>query len=87
VIAETFEVVGHDDSQCKGYLRRDAYANARLIASAPELLEDAKKLVNEISGVMGAYEFRELIGNTNFAVLQERWEQMRATIAKAEEHS
>ena len=59
-------------------------ANARLIAAAPELLDDAKKLVNEVSGMMGAPELRALVGNTNFAVLQERWEKMRETIDKAE---
>ena len=59
-------------------------ANACLIAAAPELLEASKKLVNEVSSMMGAPELRQMLGNTNFAVLQERWEQMRATIARAD---
>ena len=59
-------------------------ANARLISVAPNLLDDGKKLCNELAGIMGAYELRQLLGNTNFTVLFERWEAMRATIAKAE---
>ena len=61
-----------------------AQDDARLIAATAELLADAKKLVNEVSSFMDAPELRDLIGNTNFAVLQERWLQMRETIAKAE---
>ena len=59
-------------------------ANARLVRAAPKLLEDGKKLCNELAGIMGAYELRDLLGNTNFTVLFERWEELRAAIQKAE---
>jgi hypothetical protein len=59
-------------------------SNARLISVAPNLLEDGKKLCNELAGIMGTYEFRNLVGNTNFTVLFQRWEAMRSAIAKAE---
>lgn len=56
----------------------------KLISIAPDLLEHGKKLCNELAGIMGAVELRAMIGNTNFTVLFQRWEAMRATIAKAE---
>ena len=58
-------------------------ANVQLIAAAPDLLECGKKLCNEVAGMIGAAELRALLGNTNFAVLFQRFEEMRAAIAKA----
>ena len=83
------DTVDNPESVCFVYALRkgedlEREANGHLIAAAPELLDDAKKLVNEVSGMMGAPELRALVGNTNFAVLQERWEKMRETIDKAE---
>ena len=75
VIARVFGFENPDD---------ETVPNARLIAAAPELLEDSNKLATEIFGVMGTFGLRELIGNTNFAVLRERYMKMRQTIQKAE---
>ena len=63
----------------------EIYRAAIAAGAFGEVLEAARKLVNEVSGIMGAFEFRELIGNTNFEVMRERWEEMRAVIAQARE--
>ncbi len=59
-------------------------ANARLIAAAPELYETGRKLCSEVAGILSNYEYglRELMGNTNFAVLKHHYENARAALAK-----
>lgn len=68
--------------------RDEAHANARLIAAAPELLAALKKLTAEMVGIGGfGPEIRELVGNTNWAVLTQRVQEAHAAIAKAEGRS
>lgn len=59
-------------------------ANARLIAAAPALLE-ALKAADEALTQFTAFESdaRHIMGNTNFAIVQARREQVRAALAKA----
>lgn len=49
-----------------------------------ELLEALKKLKAEVAGLVGIAELRPIIGNTNFNVLIQRWDEARAIIEKAE---
>lgn len=79
--------------KAEAYMERSTYgtieketakANARLIAAAPDLYESGEKLCNEIAAIIGICELRPLVGNTNFQVLVERWENLKAAIARVE---
>jgi hypothetical protein len=63
----------------------DEAANARLIASAPELLAALDKLAKEIIGCLGIAEpeMRACLSNTNVNILRLRVEEAFAAIAKA----
>ena len=70
---------GFEQSDC-----HTQYANARLIATAPELHEAGRKLAAEVGGLRAfESEIREAIGNTNWSVLMNRLVGMDAAIAKA----
>lgn len=58
---------------------------AHLIATAPELFEELDRLAGEVRGCWGMAEraLREIIGNTNYHIVEERLEASRAAIAKA----
>lgn len=60
-------------------------ADARLIAAAPETTDALRKLVNEVAGlaVFGP-EIKALIGVTNWNVLEQRVQEARQAITKAE---
>jgi hypothetical protein len=69
-------------------------ANARLIAAAPEtkrqrdaLLDAADHLCNEVYGWLSVYEqeMRRAVGSTNYAVMKDRADHMKATIDKYEQ--
>lgn len=63
-------------------------ANAHLIAAAPELKQALINLKAEVRGLMFVRDaLREIIGNTNLAVLDERVAEAEAAIAKAEGRS
>lgn len=63
----------------------NADANARLIATAPELHAELLKLRNEVQGTIEAFEddIRVAIGNTNLNVLVERLAAVDVVLAKA----
>jgi hypothetical protein len=66
--------------------------NARFIVTAcnahDELLAALKHLSVEVSALLGIAEreLRDAVGNTNVAVLTQRWQEARAALAKAEGH-
>ena len=61
------------------------FANARLIAAAPDLHEHGRKLAAEVGGLKAfEHEIRSVIGNTNWSVLIDRLVGMDLAIAKAE---
>jgi hypothetical protein len=64
----------------------DAEFIVRACNAHDELLAALKKLSVEVSGLLGTIEreMREAAGNTNMAVLTQRWQEARAAIAKAE---
>ena len=60
-------------------------ANAALIAAAPELLEEGKKLANEVRGMLGLLkDHADVIGWTNIACLCQRLDNFDAITTKAE---
>lgn len=59
-------------------------ANARLIATAPDLLEAIRKLANDASGFLALSDV-ERHGMTNSRILRDRIEEARDAIAKAED--
>ncbi len=60
-------------------------ANVPLLIAAPDLLEALRKIANEVDSLEFAEAgIREVIGNTNWAVLRDRVGIARAAIAKAE---
>lgn len=70
----------------------EAKANAAFIVKAVNsyepMLDALKKLTAEMVGIGGfGPEIRELVGNTNWAVLTQRVQEARAAIAKAEGRS
>ena len=56
-----------------------------LIAAAPELLEELDRLTGEVRGCWGMAEqaLREILGNTNYHIVEERLESSRIAVAKA----
>lgn len=60
-------------------------ANATLIAAAPDLAEELKRLVYEVDGCIRAFEMemRLAIGNTNYNALELRVKSSNAALAKA----
>lgn len=69
---------------------RESLANARLIVRAvnahDELLAACKRLTREVGGMVTHYEsgLRELMSNTNYAVLKQGVKEAEAAIARAE---
>lgn len=61
-------------------------ANANLMAAAPTLLLELSRLSAEVGPLLTHYSdgLRELIGNTNFAVLKQKLKEAEEAIAKAE---
>jgi hypothetical protein len=60
-------------------------ANARLIATAPEMHKTGRKLANEVGGIKAfEHEVRAIIGNTNWSVLMQRLAEADAVLSKAE---
>jgi hypothetical protein len=65
----------------------DAYANARLIAAAPELYEALRKLRAEVGATLSLSEaaIAEAAGVTNLRCLTARCEEADAILAKVKE--
>lgn len=65
-------------------LEQEVKANARLVAASPELYE-ALEAADEALAQFTAFEddARYIMGNTNFAIVQERRKQIRAALSKA----
>jgi hypothetical protein len=73
---------GDCDIEIKGGRAREV---ARLIAAAPEQRDAMVKLTNEVRGWLSAYEheLRNVLGNTNYAVMQVRVDEASAAIEAA----
>ena len=66
-----------------------AKANAEFIVRAvnhrDELIAALKRLRNEVSGVVGLYDLRDVVGDTNMSVLIQRLAEADTALAEAEE--
>jgi hypothetical protein len=60
-------------------------ANANLFAVSPDLLEELDRLTGEVRGCWGMDEraLREVLGNTNYHIIEERLESSRIAVVKA----
>lgn len=67
-------------------MRKLLIERAALLTSHADLLAALKGLAVEVSGILGTVEpqLRDAAGNTNVAVLIQRWEEAKAQIARAE---
>lgn len=75
-VAELKYLIAREDEQ---------WANARLIAAAPDLYAALSRLANEASGFLSMAD-EQTHGHTNIAVLRQRIDEARAVLAKAEGH-
>jgi hypothetical protein len=75
---------GRNVASVNSHNTTEGKANARLIASAPDMVEAGRKLAAEVGGLRAfEHEVRAAIGNTNWSVLMDRLAGMDAAIAKA----